>query len=168
MQISNLLNPFQAQTGFRAAQSTPALDSSSATNQIAPETTATGGLQSTFRDILSPYDVAEISPRQFSALAQQLFQSRAISADDLRELTQMRAQIDQQHPDPDQPVNLLEFFGQKLQEQTLAATEQEQSGKPITAADRAKLTMAQRQFGWVYKFNTVQSDSSTEALDAVV
>ena len=167
MQISNLLNPFQAQTGLRAAQPTPASDPTGA-NPAAADGTSMGGVDSTFREVLSQYDVAEITPRQFSALAQQLFQARGISADDLKELSQMRMQIDQEHPDPDEPINLLEFFGQKLQEQTLAATEQEQAKKPVTAADRAKLTMAQRQFGWVHKFGTVQSDSSTEALDAVV
>lgn len=165
MQISNLLNPFQAQTGFRAGPSAPALESNSIATPNSPETTPAGGLASTFREILSNYDVGGITPRQFSALTQQLFQARGISADDLRELSQMRATIDQEHPDPDEPIDLLEFFGQKLQEQTLATTEQEQSGKPLTATDRAKLTLVQRQFNWVNKFHTVQTDSSVESFD---
>src|SRR5690348_12505939 len=124
MQVSNLLNPFQAQTGFRAAQ-LAAIQDAPALEKLPADPSISGGTDNTFRDVLSQYDVTEITPRQFSALAQQLFQSRAISADDLRELSQMRMMIDQQHPDPDGPINLLEFFGQKLQEQALATTEQE-------------------------------------------
>jgi hypothetical protein len=138
------------------------------TNRLKPLAVAMSGFDSTFREVLSEYDVSEIAPRQFSALAQQLFRAQGISVDDLKELSQMRAQLDQQHHDADQPINLLDFFGKRLQEQALAATEKEQSGAPITAADRARLSQAQRQFGWVHKFATVQADASTEALDAVV
>ena len=111
MQVSNLLNPVQSQTGFRASQAAAIPDAIASQKPGGTDITNLSSAEFSFRQILAQYDVSAITPREFSMLAQQLYQARAISADDFQELSQMRALIDQQYSDPDDPVDLTEFFG---------------------------------------------------------
>jgi hypothetical protein len=121
-----------------------------------------------FRDILARYDVQNISPRQFSELVQQLREAGVISEADYQELASMRLSLDEQSLDPDGPLNLIEFFHEKLEqaEEALQKREAQQPGSaPI---DRpAALADSLRQIGWIQKFALVNRSAEYQPLDAV-
>ncbi|HEX4148517.1 MAG TPA: hypothetical protein VHY20_06000, partial [Pirellulales bacterium] len=96
--------------------------SSSDTSTAAPATqsaldggSAAGGSSSAFRQIVSQFDIHDISPREFSSLVQQLASQGAISQSDQKELNQMRVELDLSGAQPDEPLDLEQFFQKKSQ-----------------------------------------------------
>lgn len=118
-----------------------------------------------FREILGQYDVRSISPREFSELAQRLFDSGAISESDLRDLSQIRLDLDAARVDADQPVDLVGFVTKKLddQEQRVRDLTEKNPGAAATIDRDAYLSPAKRQLDWLNKFALVQSGAAGEA-----
>ena len=134
-----------------------------------PQQPAGGGLQNTaaLREILARYDVTNISPREFSELAQSLREAGVISEEDFQELATIRLELDQNGVEPDGPLNLVDFFQEKLQQQEdqIRRLEQKQ-GAPIDRADALRATL--RQIDWIQKFTLINSAAEYEPLDALV
>ena len=124
----------------------------------------------TAREILSHYDITNISPRDFSQLLSDLHTSGTISDAELQDLASIRTELDNQGISPDESVNLLDIFQGKLKQQIEtgqnAATGQAES---MQTADDQKQSVAltQRQITWLQKFSTLHEEASSESVDTL-
>jgi hypothetical protein len=111
-----------------------------------------------FRQILSQYDVSSITPRQFSEMLQKLHQAGSISDQQYQSLSQIRTDLDASGVPPDEEVDLLKFYGQKLSAApntaafTPAKTASSPSGSP------QPLSTVQQRLDWLRKVSTIQND----------
>jgi hypothetical protein len=123
-----------------------------ATNQAGGSSDATLTSSPEAQKILGGYNLENISPREFTELVQKLQSSGAISANDAKELAQIRQALDTQQVNPDEPINLVEFIQQQLA--TLA-----QAGGDLGGA--------QGQAAWVQKLLAAQNGEGTESVNAL-
>lgn len=117
-----------------------------------------------FHEILSQYDVTNITPRDFSNLVQQLHEAGAIGDADMRELSKMRLQLEQSGASPDTPVNLLEFFQANLENKQRRYDDLLRQGLPDQVATLRGddfTAEARKQLDWVRKFALVQDSGDT-------
>ena len=124
------------------------------------ETTADSGASTSspaFRQILSQYDVSSISPRQFSEMLTKLHQSGTISDQQYQNLSQIRTDLDQSGVQPDEDVNLVKFYSQKLSQT------QKSAASPTTGAagQPQSLNTTQARLDWLRKVSTIQSDPAS-------
>jgi hypothetical protein len=119
-----------------------------------------------FREVLSHYDLRNISPREFSELVTKLKESGAISEADYQELALLRLELDQQGLDPDGPLDLVKHLQGRLQneEDHLRKLEGDQS-QPIDRQQALRTTL--RQIEWVQKFDLVNRAHEYQPLDAM-
>lgn len=66
------------------------------------------------RDILSHYDMTDITPNDFSKLIQQLSDKGTLSQKDTQELSSIRVDLENAGISPDESVNLLDFYQQRI------------------------------------------------------
>ncbi|HEX3657878.1 MAG TPA: hypothetical protein VHY91_16855 [Pirellulales bacterium] len=123
---------------------------------------AAGGSSAAFRQVVSQFDMHDISPREFSSLVQQLSSAGAISASDQQELNQMRVQMDLSGAPPDEPLDLVKFF----QKQAQGVSDVAANNSSSETSDYTNTS--QRQLEWAQKFATIQSSSSQEGVNTVV
>lgn len=151
-------------------RSKPAEAAAAAAEPNMPEALlAAGGQAAQARQILSRFDIRNITPREFSELAKQLYQAGVITSGDFQELAQLRLELDQSHVQPDQPVNLLDFVASRLRAQQQKVDELRLRWPESTDAQapEALLGAARRQFEWVRKFADVQSGLASPSLDKI-
>jgi hypothetical protein len=111
---------------------------------------------STMRAIVSHYDMADITPNAFSTMIQQLYAKGAISANDMQELSSIRADLEAAGIGGDQSINLEDFYQQRL---TKAKSDAAQSPPDPSAA--ASIQAVGARLTWVQKFAAVgQTDAS--------
>jgi hypothetical protein len=157
MQISTLSSPHlglptvrQGNGGAEPVQSQQA--ETAATEANSPATS------SAFRQILSQYDISSITPRQFSEMLQKLHQSGTISDQQYQNLSQIRTDLDSNGVEPDEEVDLLKFYSQKLSSaQNAAAAAQAKTGS-LPAAQSQSLSSMQQRLDWLQKVSTIQTD----------
>ncbi len=114
-------------------------------------------------NILSRYDVTDISPAEFSQMVQKLFDSGTISERELQELAAIRHDLDVEGVDPDDSLDLLEFFAQKIKK-----TQYELSDQDGPRAGQVLLRPLLGHMQWLEKFALVQSSPEAVGLDAMV
>jgi hypothetical protein len=155
MQVSQLLSRFLDNTSpIKRTETTEATDtqqpSDSPTQLLAPN-----GSTRELRDILSRYNVNDITPRKFTEMLQSLKQAGTITDDQFQELSAIRTQLDANGIAPDEEVDLVQFCTKQLQEA------QDNDAKPATVAT------AQRQLDWLRKCALIQSTPGTATLDSL-
>jgi hypothetical protein len=114
------------------------------------------------REILSHYDMTEITPNDFSKLIQQLSDKGTISQKDTQELSSIRVDLENAGVGPDETVNLLEFYQQRIAKVQEAAA---QSANP--GAAKANLDALAGRLNWVQKFATVPQQGGQSGVNAV-
>lgn len=122
-----------------------------------------------FHEILARYDVTAISPREIGELAQELHSAGEISDSDLRDLNQIRAELEKDGVDPNEQVDLSKLLEQKLAQRcaerdVLKAQEPKATASDIAAAEKL-VAEKNRQLDWVKKFALVQA-AGAEGIDA--
>ena len=80
------------------------------------------------REILSHYDMTDITPNDFSKLIQQLSDKGTISQKDTQELSSIRVDLENAGVGPDESVNLLEFYQQRIAKVQEAAAQSPNPG----------------------------------------
>jgi tryptophan 2,3-dioxygenase len=116
------------------------------------------GTSSAFRQILAQYDVSSTTPRQFSEMLQKLRQSGAISDQQYQNLSQIRTDLDASGVQPDQEVDLVKFYSQKVNAApNAAAAAQTQTGSSPAGSSQT-LSTAQQRLDWLRKVSTIQND----------
>jgi hypothetical protein len=161
MQISNVLagwadpatvakrnDPLEA-AGSRAAK---AADAGAA---------STPGNRAALGQILGKYDVKRITPNEFAEMIQKLNKAGAISEGEFQELAAVRLDLESANLKPDEPLNLMEFYAQKIKDA------QRQSENADTPAGRTQLKPLLRRLEWIEKFSTIQSNPGAAGVDAI-
>ncbi len=120
--------------------------------------------QRQLREILTKYDVTSISPRAFSELLQELQQASLLPDKDLHELFQIRADLDRENIAPDQRVNLLEMYRQRLKEAERAVAEAQDSVE-ATSAEKLAASL-RRRVEWLGKFAAIHAEPEGAAVNA--
>jgi hypothetical protein len=133
-------------------------DTAEAVGSGQAETTAESGASTSspaFRQILSQYDVSSISPRQFSEMLTKLHQSGTISDQQYQNLSQIRTDLDSSGVQPDEEVDLVKFYSQKVSQ-----TQKSAAASPTTGAagQPQSLNTTQARLDWLRKVSTIQSD----------
>ncbi len=124
-----------------------------------------------FGRIVSRYDVSEITPHDFSLMIQQLFEAGALSDQDLKELAQIRLDLDFEGIDDDEEVDLVELFVEKLRDLQRKHAELAESGAAdaVDQADRPPpLGPYERRLEWLRKFALIQSEPDMIGISALV
>ena len=140
--------PIEA-TGERSATSLSALLSS-------PSATT-----SALGEILARYDVTDITPREFSEMLHRMHKGGVITEDELKDLSQIRVDLDRDGIDSDESINLVDYYANKLRKQPLDFDATTLSG------DEPSPEVLQRRLGWLEKLALVQSSPDDVELDEV-
>ena len=117
---------------------------------------------------LAGSDLSHITPSEFSSLLGRLRQAHAINEQELRELGQIRSDLEQAEIDAHEPVDLLEFYKSRVSnlQRRLAAI---RDGDPTAASQRAlvqqELAAVQRRQQWVQKFTLLQESANQTGVD---
>jgi hypothetical protein len=102
--------------------------------------------------ILSKYDVTDISPTEYSEMVQKLYQAGVVSEGEFQELAAVRVDLDAEDIEPDESVDLLEFYAALLR----------RARRKFAGADGAPqlsqhLQPLLRRLDWLEKFAVIQS-----------
>lgn len=152
----------------RDASKQPAL---AATETLDPHTSVASGTTPAFRRILADHDVRSISPRDFSELAQSLFDAGEITAQEFQEFAQIRLEADTAGAHPDEAIDFVALFEKKYAEQQekLADFEKQAGPAGLSSAERdSYLATTKRQLEWLEKLAAIHQAGPTESIDALV
>jgi hypothetical protein len=160
MQINNVLAGYSDPTGVAKRGETVAAAARGTLKSA--ETTATAGAsnRAALTQILAQYDVKDISPTEFSEMAQKLRQTGAISDSDFQELAGVRGDMEAAGVEPDQRIDLSDFYAQKVKQA------QNKLDDP-NAASNQQLAPLLRRYDWVQKFALMHSNPQAAGIDAV-
>lgn len=124
--------------------------------------------QTAFQEILGLYNVKDISPRDFSEMIQKLYEAGAVTDQELQELSLVRVDLDLEGVDPDESLDLVEFYFDKLRE-LQAGLEDLGGSDDSTSVDRSALAASvRRRLDWLAKAAMIQSGPDAIHLDAFV
>ncbi len=130
-------------------------------------TAASAGATSVLREIVAEYDVTNISPREFSEMIGKLHEAGALSDREFQDLSQIRIDLDLQGVDPDETLNLVDFYVDRLRE-LCGPLDDPAGGDGSVAADALpQAVSAQRRLAWLEKFEAIQTDPDSAGLDAL-
>ena len=151
---------------------TPASNSAPEPAAAAPASSAApgGGRASQARDILAQYDIRNITPREFSELTQKLHQAGVITSNDLKDLSQLRMDMDLSQAGPDEPIDLLDFEKDRLEAKAseLEDLKLRSPESPQAQDPDGFMAAVAKQFEWIRKFADIQSGVASPAVDQTV
>jgi hypothetical protein len=162
MKVSNLVPslPEAFPWGKRSDSSEAA--GSAAGKEALPASASSVATSAAGRAILAKYDVTNISPDQFSQMIRQLYDAGSISQQDYQQLSKVRSDMDSAGLKPDQSINLLNFYRQKVQH---ARQQSDDSTDP--AASQDQVASMQHNLDWLEKIATVQSQPEATGVSTV-
>ena len=157
-----LISTVLGQLTRRNQPAEPAAEKPPDTSAGQPE--AAVGRSPLLREILAGYDVTDISPREFSEMLQELHQAGALTDEQFQDLSRVRLDLDSNNIDPREPLDLVKFYVEKLEELQPTLRELgEQAGSP--PVDPAAVAVVQRRLAWLGKFAAIQSAPDGMDLD---
>lgn len=127
-------------------------------------------VSSTFREILSRFDMKNISPREFTEMIQSLHSSGAITEEQYRELSLIRLELDEAKVDPNEQIDLLDFYGQRMAEQQKEferLAKRAERNPEIATNLESSLSGMTRRLEWVQKFAAINTRTDVGSLDAM-
>ena len=149
-------------TTDRHADASPAgMDGPSRTGPL--QVSISAGTPAALSQILSRYDVTDITPGDFSEMIQKLFEAGAISDEELQQLAAVRHDLEVDGMDPDDSLDLIEYYARKIEK--LQSRLEGTDGPPGPDEQLGPLL---RRLDWIEKFALVQSSSGAFGLDAMV
>ncbi|MGO9108170.1 MAG: hypothetical protein ACLP9L_02955 [Thermoguttaceae bacterium] len=114
------------------------------------------------REILSHYDMTDITPSDFSKLIQQLSDKGTISQKDTQELSSIRVDLENAGVNPDESVNLLDFYQQRIAK---VQDDAAQSTNPEAAQPNIDLLVG--RLNWIQKFAVVRQQGNSSGVNTV-
>lgn len=123
---------------------------------------AAPGAATAVAEILSRYDVVDISPAEFSAMIQKLYDAGAISERELQQLAAVRLDLDGDGVESDESIDLLEFYADKIQK--IQRRLSDSDDQPIGSQQLGPLL---ERLDWIEKFALIQSAPDAIGLDAL-
>jgi len=113
-------------------------------------------------EILSRYDVTDISPAEFSKMIQRLFEAGTLSEQEVQQLAAIRMDLDVEGVKADESIDLLDFYAQKIQKLQRRLSDADTPG-----AGNQQLAPLLHRLDWLEKFALIQSTPDSIGLDAV-
>ena len=113
-------------------------------------------------EILSRYDVTDISPAEFSKMIQKLFEAGTLSDNELQQLAAIRLDLDIDGIEADESIDLLEFYARKIKK-----LQNRLSDSDAPAADHQQLSPLLHRLDWLEKFALIQSAPEAIGLNAL-
>jgi len=159
--LSGLLSPLASTSQLEEAVESGSAELSTASESSSSTTT---GATAALRSILASYDVTDITPRQFSAMLAELRDSGAMSDEELSELGQILVDLDAENVDPDESLDLVQFYSDRLEDlqEQLGDTEAEDQTASGVASS---LAAAESRLSWVTKFAVMHSAPDAVGMD---
>ena len=160
MQISNVVSGVTD----AASATKRAVDASAATatQAVGTGSTQTDGSISALRDVLTKYDITDISPNEYSSMIQDLYQKGAISKTDFQNLAAVRVDLETAGVDSDQSTNILDFYRQQV------AKAQRDAGNTSGAVASQNMAPMLQRLSWLEKFAAGHAQPDTIGLNALV
>jgi len=156
MQIQKVLSGYADSAMQRRGALTDALDGHNKGNKTVPEKGNRISSTEAARNILQEYDVTRITPSELTKMIQELFEAGAINQQEFEQLSAIRLDLDLANIDPDESIDLLQFYRDKLQNSHGRAAE------TVTAPS----SLANR-LDWIEKFALVQSNPGVLGVDTL-
>ena len=156
--VRNGLYPDPAASGKRS----DAVEAAGATQTTSPTLPSAGpSASAALREILAQYDVTDITPREFSEMLHKMHKSGVIAEDELKDLNLIRMDLDREGVDPDESLNLVDYYANKLREQSPEFDATTLSG------DKPSPEVLRRRLDWLQKIALVRSSPDEVELDAL-
>ncbi len=114
------------------------------------------------REILSQYDMADITPNDFSKLIQQLSEKGTISQKDMQELSSIRVDLENAGISSDESVNLLDFYQQRI-----AKVQEAAAHSPDATAVQPNIDLLVGRLSWLQKFAAVRQQGASSGVNTV-
>ena len=153
--------------GGLLAPSDPAQEDSRESTTSKSSSAQAGDPAALLRDILARYDVTDISPRGFSEMIKKLHEVGTLSDADFQELSLIRQDLEMAGIDPDDELDLVDYYSQKLSELKRSTDSDAASGLPASVSGVSQLNTIHRRLQWLEKFATIQSTPDAVGLDAL-
>ena len=113
-------------------------------------------------EILSRYDVTDISPAEFSQMIQRLFEAGTLSEQEVQQLAAIRMDLDVEGVKADESIDLLDFYTQKIEKLQRRLSDADTPG-----AGGQQLAPLLHRLDWLEKFALIQSTPDSIGLDAL-
>ena len=163
MQISQLLAGYPDQLSAGKRNDRVETGGSPSVDQSQQQPTLSNGLTAMLRQIAARYNVTEITPREFSDMLDALHQAGALADEQLQQLARVRIDLDLENIDPDEEVDLVDFYADKLDEPSRT-----EEGGGLSGGRPPDVGQTEQLLGWMEKFAVIQSSSDVLGLDAFV
>lgn len=159
--VSGMLSPLfkmvQKNEPVAAATEAPSAPNGASLDSSAGDATA-------LREVLGRYDVTHISPRQFSQMLRELRETGALDAPDVDRLTQILVDLDAEGIDPEEELDLVEFYTHRLDE-LQDRLEDSGSDEEAFAGVAPALAAVEQRLDWLTKFALMHSVPETVGVD---
>ena len=160
MQISNIISSLADPTTWGKNSEVTAAAGENALQSLQPQAQSIPAASKASAEILRKYDVTRITPDEFSQMIQKLYQAGALSEKDYQELSAARIDLEHAAVEPDEPLNLLEFYADKV------SKAQKELGTTLDEAGRQqRLGPDMRRLDWLQKFAVIQANPDAVGLD---
>jgi len=113
------------------------------------------------RDVLTRYDVTEMTPQDFSEMIQRLYHAGAITDEQLQELSHVRLDLEQADVAPDEPIDLLEFYVRQIEKAQQRLDDRD-------GAVGVQLAPLLRRLEWIEKLAVLHDTADHLGLDTLV
>jgi len=159
MLIPNVLARLADPTGFGQHREAADAVVSKAADALAPAVGSPSS-SSRLREILTDYDVTDITPKAFSEMLQKLQESGLIPDKDLQELSQIRADMDREGVADDERVNLVEMYAKRIRNA-------DEDAQAEAAGSEASVASLRRRLDWLEKFAAIHASPEPATINAL-
>jgi len=162
MQISNVSAGYSDPATISRRGDAGDVDKKHVPHAVERSDAATAEPSALLSEVLSRYDVTDITPMDFSSMVQNLFEIGAITTDELQQLAVVGHDLDVAGIDPDESVNLVEFYRDKIEK-----IQREREGAEGPPLPHQRLAPLQGRLDWIEKFALIQSAPDAIGLDTL-
>jgi len=129
---------------------------------------AANGSNQAAAQIMSAYDVTNISPQQYSQMIQKLHDAGTLNDKDFRDLSLLRVDLDAAGTSASTPVNLLQFCSSQLSQtqQKLQAASQTNTDPATTSSLQQSADSMKQRLDWLQKLSLLHNPSGPVGVDA--
>jgi len=114
------------------------------------------GADAALRKVLARYDVTQITPRQYACMLEELKKTGALAEEELNQLGQVLLELDAEHIDLDEQIDLVKFYTDKL-DKLQDRLQEEGSDEAAFAGIATSLAAIQNRLNWLTKFALLHS-----------
>jgi hypothetical protein len=158
MQISNVLSSFTDTLSPGKKTDTAASAAAKATGAVEIVSGASTSRKA-LGEVLKKYDVTHITPDAFSRMLKELGSTGALSEKELQDLSAIRLDLQNAKVDPNEQVNLVEFYNRKISDA------QKQADTGGNTSSQQVLAPLVNRLGWMEKFSTIHCNPDLVGMD---